>query len=79
MIGNPPVSASEKEVKWVLDTVNHKGPKLILQSPDDDDDELAFVNGEGTGIYEVAFLVNHEEGAGDGNTPYGKVRWIPEA
>lgn len=77
MIGSPPISASEKEVQWELDTVNHKKPKLILRSADDDD-ELAFVDSEGTGIHEVAFRVNYGEGEGSGNTPYGKVRWIPE-
>jgi 4-hydroxyphenylpyruvate dioxygenase-like putative hemolysin len=49
------------------------GPKLILSSPKDGD-EASFVGNVGTGIYEVAFRVDHDK-AGSGTTPYGRIVW----
>jgi hypothetical protein len=80
VIGEPPTSATDTDVTWILDSVHGEkdGPKLILCSPKNGD-EANFVGNTGTGIYEVAFRVSdggHDSGSG--TTPYGKIVWIPQ-
>ncbi|KAF5386834.1 hypothetical protein D9615_002017 [Tricholomella constricta] len=75
VVGNPPVTSTNTESTWLLDTLRKKGgPRVILKSPSNDN-ESAFVQEAGTGIYEVAFIVNDRE-EGNGSTPYGKIVWV---
>lgn len=78
LIGDAPVSSTDTEVTWELDSVHEEksGPKLILGSPESDDD-ARFVVREGTGIYEVAFRIAAGKPGKNGDTPYGKIVWIP--
>jgi len=78
VVGEVPATATDVEVFWILGTVyggDRDGPKLILSSPKDED-EASFVGNVGTGIYEVAFTVDHDRG-GTGATPYGRIVWTP--
>ena len=78
VIGDEPTSSSTHEASWKLDTGRPRGekPTLILNTPSDAS-QTEFFTQSGTGIYEVAFHVKNGKN-GTGETPYGKVRWIPE-
>ena len=79
VIGELPVSATDAEFTWTLNTVRRQkeGPKLILNSPKNGDENI-FVEGIETGIYEVGFWVDRDQRGGSEMTPYGKIVWIPQ-
>lgn len=80
VIGNIPHSLGENIVFWELETVRpgDTPPRLILQSPDQNDDEAdQFVLQNVIGIYEVGFFVDKDKKAGKAKTPYGKIAWVP--
>ncbi|KAF8162765.1 glyoxalase-like domain-containing protein [Crassisporium funariophilum] len=77
VIGHEPVSSTQNESSWLLDTVHEtkKKPRLILSTAGNDD-ETAFLDKSAQGFYEVGFYVDEGGKSGSQSTPYGRIVWV---
>ncbi|KIM72282.1 hypothetical protein PILCRDRAFT_743071 [Piloderma croceum F 1598] len=84
IINSQPITATETETAWVLNTPStlsstsgYKSLQLIVSTPKQDDEHKALKE-RGPGVYEVALRVDKDHGSGSVSTPYGKIVWHPE-
>ena len=77
VIGHDPISSTESESIWLLDTVNddYQVPRLILSIPKNVE-EMSFIKDSVTEIYEVGFFVHKGSKTGDTSATYGRIAWV---
>ncbi|TFK81920.1 hypothetical protein K466DRAFT_590928 [Polyporus arcularius HHB13444] len=80
VLGAQPHTATGTLASWDLEEqpahigVHAAAPQLVLAAAQDDE-ERAYVQEHGPGIYEVGFLVSDVTKAGSARTPFGRVVW----
>ncbi|RPD55659.1 hypothetical protein L226DRAFT_617052 [Lentinus tigrinus ALCF2SS1-7] len=80
VLGAQPTTSTTTEAAWDLEEqpshlgIHKSTPQLILSAAQDDE-ERAYVQEHGPGIYEVGFLVSDATKAGSAKTPFGRAVW----
>ncbi|KIJ17034.1 hypothetical protein PAXINDRAFT_130525 [Paxillus involutus ATCC 200175] len=80
VVGDPPqANTMRTEYIWKLKTPSGvsgaRKPLLILSTPKNDDEE-AYLDARGPGIFEIAFSVGQGGTEKESKTPYGRIVWL---